>query len=105
MGGTPLLVSPEISFGNFFEYTILNPAGQPVAGPDPLTNRKDGVSQLATPPLWGGVGWPIGSQRDELGQEYTFLWDTCPLPNRPLEGAQPGRGCSETYVADWYPPN
>ena len=75
MGDTPLVLSRKFASRISFEYTILDPSGPGVSCIPPNTNIVM-RGELATPPLWGGVGWPILHNMDKLGQEYTFLWDT-----------------------------
>ena len=44
---------------NFVEYTNLDPSGPGVSKHSPAYEIKEVRVELATPPLWGGVGWPI----------------------------------------------
>ena len=55
VGDTPLLLSPEIRFANFFEYTNLYPSGPHVAVIARNTKQKRGVKNW--PPHPFGVGW------------------------------------------------
>ena len=46
--------------------------------------------ELATPPLWGGVGWPILHMKKRLGQEYSFGGTLHPSRASQLKSECPG---------------
>ena len=95
MGYTPLLLSQEIRFANFFGLRTWTPRAQGYPSIEPLMDINRSVGQLATPPLWGGVGWPIGPLKKKLGQEYSF-GETL----YPSRAAQPRRGCPGTLDSE-----